>query len=113
MEPKMHSGHTNGSASDMSSTLMGEVKNAVNEGEQPYKGVVAATASELAAARSSLEATAREARTRYDEARALVAQKAKQAADVSIEYVKGNPWKTAGIVAVLGLVAGIFLNRRR
>lgn len=112
MEPKMNSGHSNGSTSDMSSTLMGELKNAVNEGEQMFKGAVTATANELASARTNLEATAHEARTRYDDARALIAQKAKLAADVSLDYVKENPWKTAGIVAVIGLVAGIFLNRR-
>lgn len=49
---------------------------------------------------------------RFEKARAVVGQTAQRAADVSASYVKENPWKTMGVVAVVGLVAGLLLNRR-
>jgi len=53
--------------------------------------------------------TARESLT---QAQGVVSDAAKQYADVTDEYVRGNPWKALGIAAATGVLVGILLSRR-
>lgn len=112
MNTKLTASHVNDHVKDMSEKLMSDLRSAVNDGDHMLKEMANATTEELASARSRIEATVGAARTRLNDARILVARKAGQAAEVSVEYVKENPWKTVGVVALLGLVAGVLLNRR-
>lgn len=110
MNTKLNSGHAN--VNEMSARLMDDLKSAVAEGDHMLKEMASATADEVSSARSRIEATVHGARTRLDDARILVAKRAQHAAEVSVDYVKENPWKTLGVVAAAGLIAGILLNRR-
>lgn len=110
MNIKLNSDHSN--VNEVSARLMNDLKNAVAEGDHLLKEMAGATADEVASARSRIEATVHGARTRLDDARTLVGKRAQRAAEVSVEYVKENPWKSLGVVAAVGLIAGILLNRR-
>ena len=46
------------------------------------------------------------------QARAAVAQGAKQYAGVTDEFVRAHPWKVLGIAGAAGLLIGILLARR-
>jgi len=110
MNTKLNTSHSN--IGDMSTKLMAELRSAVAEGDQMLKQMGSATADEIASARSRIESTVHDARTQLHDARIVVGKRAREAADVSVEYVKGNPLKTLGFVAVVALIAGILLNRR-
>lgn len=110
MNIKLNSDHSN--INETSARLINDLKSAVAEGDQMLQEMASATADEVSSARSRIEATVHGTRSRLDDARIVVARRAQQAAAVSLEYVKENPWKTLGVVAAAGLVAGILLNRR-
>lgn len=75
------------------------------------KEVANSTAEEFAAALTEIEGRLGEARSRLDDARIAVTEKAQGAADATQEYVRENPWKVLGVVAA-GLILGILLSRR-
>ncbi len=63
-------------------------------------------------ARTKLEKTLAEAKDRLVEAEEAVVDGAKRAAKVTDTYVRDNPWKSVGVAAGIGLVVGLFVNRR-
>jgi len=52
------------------------------------------------------------ARDTFTQAQGVVSDAAKQYADVTDEYVRGNPWKALGIAAATGVLVGILLALR-
>jgi ElaB/YqjD/DUF883 family membrane-anchored ribosome-binding protein len=101
-----------GSIEDRKEMLVKDLKAVVADADELLKEVANATAEELVAARSIIEAKLNEARAKVIDARIAVTKKASYAADATHEYVIENPWKVLGIAAVTGLIAAIFLNRR-
>lgn len=103
---------SSGSVKEMSEKLMNDLREAVSDGDHLLKKMANSSVEEVTSARSRIEASMSGARHRLDDARLLVSRKAHQAAEDGVEFVKENPWKTVGVVAVLGLIAGILLKRR-
>lgn len=89
-----------------------DLKGVVADADELLKEMANSTAEEFAAARSKIEATLEEAKSRVDDARILVSRKARRAANVTQEYVVDNPWKVLGVAAAAGLIAAVFLSRR-
>jgi ElaB/YqjD/DUF883 family membrane-anchored ribosome-binding protein len=52
------------------------------------------------------------ARQSLTQAQTAVTDGAKQAAELTDEYVRMNPWKSLGIAAAAGLLIGILMARR-
>lgn len=92
--------------------LVRDLKSVVTDTDELLQQVVSSTAEEFSAARLKIERQLREARSTLDAARVAVAKKACDAADVTQEYVRENPWKAIGIPAAAGLIAFLILNRR-
>ena len=46
------------------------------------------------------------------DAERVLTEKTKQAARVTDDYVRDNPWQAVGIAAMAGLVLGILISRR-
>lgn len=85
---------------------------------EDLKGVVGdaddlTTAAELAAARTTIEGKLGEAKSRLDDARIAITEKARGAADTTQEYVRENPWKVLGVATAVGIIIGFLLSNRR
>lgn len=52
------------------------------------------------------------ARASLTQAQTAVTDGARQAAEITDEYVRMNPWKSLGIAAAAGLLIGILMARR-
>lgn len=92
--------------------LTDDLRRIVGDADELLKDLAGATAGELSTARNSFEDKLNEARIRVDEARIALGRKAVHAADVSTEYMRENPWKMFGLVALAGLVGAVLLARR-
>lgn len=113
MNPTMNSGNSNHSSlSDMSNRLTDDLRNAVAEGGKTLQEKASASVDALGNTRSRIDASFDGAQTRLQEAGLAVSKKAREAAEVSVHYVKENPWKTVGAVALAGFLARMLLKRR-
>lgn len=92
--------------------LVKDLKSVVTDADGLLKEVANSTAEEFAVARTKIEGKLGEARSRLDDARIAVTEKAKSAADATHEYVRENPWKALGVAAAAGLIIGFLLSRR-
>lgn len=92
--------------------LVKDLKGVVADADDLLKVVSSSTAEEFAAARTKIEGRLGEARSRLNDARIAVTEKARGAANVTDEYVRENPWKVIGVAAAAGLVISFLLNRR-
>jgi ElaB/YqjD/DUF883 family membrane-anchored ribosome-binding protein len=92
--------------------LVNDLRGVVADADDLLKEVGNATAEELAAARTAVEARLGEARSRVMDARTALANRACDAADASQEYLIENRWKVLVIAAAAGLVTAFLLTRR-
>lgn len=103
---------THGTVAGTKEKLVRDLKGVVHDAEHLLKNAANSTAEEFAAARTQLGERLSEARSRLDEARIAVTDKARYSADVTHEYVQQNPWKVLGIAVAVGLVIGVLASRR-
>jgi ElaB/YqjD/DUF883 family membrane-anchored ribosome-binding protein len=89
-----------------------DLKVVVADADDLLNEIASSTTEEFATARSKIEATLKEARSRVDDARILIGKRANHAANATQEYVVDNPWKVLGIAAAAGLIAAVLLSRR-
>lgn len=92
--------------------LVKDLRAVVEDADCLLQEVANSTAEEFAAARTRIGAKLSEARSRLDEARIAVTDKARHTADVTHEYMMQNPWKVVGFAAVIGLIIGAIVSRR-
>lgn len=92
--------------------LVKDIKTVVGDTDALLRGIAGATADSYAATRNRIEGKLGDAKTRFEEARTQIAERAKGIAATSQAYVKENPWKVAGASAAIGLVIGYLLSRR-
>lgn len=101
-----------GTVEGMKDTLVEDLKSVGADTDDLLKDMVNSTAEEFAAARRKIEGKLVEARSRIDDARLAVTEKAKGTADATHVYVRENPWTALGVVAAAGLIIGFLLSRR-
>ena len=73
--------------------------------------VVRTSADEMAQARTRLEASLCQAKSRLLDTGTAVSEQAAHAAEATASYVRQNPWKTLGIAAATGVIVGALLKR--
>jgi len=93
--------------------LMMDLKSVVADTDDLLQEVARSTADEFVAARTSIEGRLGAAKSRLDEARGAVVDKAKCAADAAHDYVRDNPSKVLGVAVAAGLVIGFLLSSRQ
>ena len=62
---------------------------------------------------SNLKVVNNDVKTLVKDAQALLQAAATSTGETADGYVKANPWRTIGVAASVGLLAGVFLSRRR
>ena len=93
-------------------SLVSDLKGLIGDADDLLKDVANSGAEEFSAVRRKAAATLGEVKSRFDDARIAVTQKAKGAADVTNQYVKENPWKVIAVAACAGLVTAFLYTRR-
>ncbi|MEF8701328.1 MAG: hypothetical protein V5B33_18850 [Candidatus Accumulibacter sp. UW20] len=81
------------------------------EAEHLVKSTADYSAHKLELARDRLQETVAKAKHSIDHARTLVASKAEGAAAVTQGYVVENPWKALAMIGLVGIIAGMLVDR--
>jgi ElaB/YqjD/DUF883 family membrane-anchored ribosome-binding protein len=92
--------------------LSGEMHNLITDIEDLVKKATSLTGEELTAAKARLTERLDAARVTFAEAGETVANKARNTATATNEYVHEQPWKAIGIGATVGLLLGFALEGR-
>lgn len=92
--------------------LMDDLSAVVNDAEELLKATASQTGERISEIRAKTEESLRAAKVRLANAQEALLEKAKAVAKDTDAYVHENPWKTAGIAAVAGLLIGAIIARR-
>lgn len=99
---------SNTALSDASS----DFQNFVSDMEDLIKETSTSTGEELSRAKDRLSKRLAEAKESVKDVGADIAQRSRNAATVTNEYVHEQPWKVIGASAAIGLLIGFALTRR-
>lgn len=100
-----------GSIESSRQALVQDLKNVVADGGAMLSNAAQASVDEMALARSRLEASLNQTKTRLLDASQAVGVQVCHAADATGAYVRDNPWKMLGLAAAAGLLLGAALKR--
>lgn len=93
--------------------LMHDMRAVVTDAEELLRATAGQAGEKVAAARERIQANLAVAKDKLIDAEHAMAEKTKQAAKATDEYVHENPWKAVGIAAGVGLVVGLLISRGR
>ena len=92
--------------------LVADLKVVVADAEELLRATASQAGEKVAVARERIQASLATAKVKLGEAERALLEKTKEAAKVTDDYVRDNPWQAVGIAAVAGLVLGILISRR-
>jgi len=96
-----------------SEKLLTDIKTLISDTESLLKTTAELSLEGYAAARASIEEKLIEARERLKRAKVVVAEKTKQGAEATSEYVRAHPIKAVSLGLVSGLVLGFTLSNMK
>jgi ElaB/YqjD/DUF883 family membrane-anchored ribosome-binding protein len=103
-----------GSEGDVSKEkLMQDLQLVVSDAEELLRMTAAQAGEKVSAARERIQDSVSMAKANLAAAEAAMLEKTRQAARVTDEYVRDNPWRAVGISAGIGLVIGMLISRGR
>ena len=92
--------------------LVADLKVVVADAEELLRATASQAGEKVTVARERIQASLATAKVKLTEAERALLEKTKQAAKVTDDYVRENPWQAVGIAAVAGLVLGVLISRR-
>ena len=92
--------------------LVSDFTAVLGEAEEMLKRAASETGDKARDLRSQVETKLLHAKLRLQELEGEAVDRAKAAARATDDYVHEKPWQAIGIAAVIGLAAGLLLNRR-
>ena len=92
--------------------LVADLKVVVADAEELLRATASQAGEKVTVARERIQASLATAKVKLGEAERALLEKTKQAAKVTDDYVRENPWQAVGIAAVAGLVLGVLISRR-
>jgi ElaB/YqjD/DUF883 family membrane-anchored ribosome-binding protein len=92
--------------------LVADLKVVVADAEELLRATASQAGEKAAVARERIQASLATAKVKLNEAERALLEKTKEAAKVTDDYVRENPWQAVGIAAVAGMVLGILISRR-
>ena len=96
----------------MREKLVDDFVSVLSEAEELLKKAGAETGERARDLRAQVEAKLLAAKLRLQELEGEAVDRAKEAAKYTDDYVHDNPWRSIGIAAAVGFVAGLMMNRR-
>jgi ElaB/YqjD/DUF883 family membrane-anchored ribosome-binding protein len=92
--------------------MAGDFKTMIADSEELLKAAATLSGEGFAAARAKFEEKLRSAKTRLADASQPMLDKTRETAAAADEYVRGNPWTTAGIALAAGVLIGSLAAKR-
>jgi ElaB/YqjD/DUF883 family membrane-anchored ribosome-binding protein len=92
--------------------LMDDLRSVVSDAEELLRATAGQAGEKVAAARARAEESVRIAKARIADFGAAAAERTREAATATDEYVHQNPWSAVGVAAGVGLLLGILIARR-
>ncbi len=92
--------------------LMNDLKIVVADAEELLRMTADETSEGAVEMRKRVETSINEAKTDLVHLQKIAMEKAKALGSSTDEFVHANPWKSMGIAASIGVVAGVLLSRR-
>jgi len=80
--------------------------------EALLKATATETGEKIQEARDRAAESLRQAKERLQDSEEGAIKSAREAVDKATSYVKAHPWQSLGIVAAIGVIAGLLLRRR-
>src|SRR5437667_12554527 len=92
--------------------LVDEFSSVLNEAEDMLKRAANETGEKAKDLRAQVEAKLLAAKLQLQELQGMAADRAKEAARATDDFVHDHPWQVIGIAAGIGFIAGLLMNRR-
>lgn len=92
--------------------LVQDLKVVVADAEELLRATASQAGERVTVAREKIQESLQRAKVKLTEAESVVADKTKQMANMTDEYVREHPWKAVGIAAGIGLIIGLLISRR-
>jgi ElaB/YqjD/DUF883 family membrane-anchored ribosome-binding protein len=92
--------------------LVQDLKVVVADAEELLRATASQAGERVTVAREKIQQSLERARMKLGEAESAVADKTRQMANVTDEYVHEHPWKAVGVAAGIGLIIGLLISRR-
>jgi ElaB/YqjD/DUF883 family membrane-anchored ribosome-binding protein len=94
------------------SKLAADFKNLVSDAEEMLKTTATQSGEGLATARARLQDKLGQMRDKLADAQDYAVDRYKYAAGATDRYVRDNPWQAVGIAVAVGVLIGVFSQRR-
>lgn len=92
--------------------LIEDLKLVVHDAEELLRATAGQAGEKVAQARAKAEASLQVAKAQLAAVGSGAAERAREAAQRTDEYVHQNPWASIGVGAAVGLLVGLLLGRR-
>jgi ElaB/YqjD/DUF883 family membrane-anchored ribosome-binding protein len=92
--------------------LISDFKTVVADAEELLRATAGQAGERLSVARDRLSERLKTARGRLDQTDSAVRERANEAAQVTNEYVRTNPWTAVGVAAAVGVILGLLIGHR-
>ena len=100
------------SAVETKEQLVANLRRVISDAEDLLTATAGHTDTKVAELRVRAKENLRVAREKLADADAAVRARARQAANVTDDYVHDNPWSSIGAAAAVGILVGVLLGRR-
>jgi len=102
--------------SDMSEVskekLIADVRLVIADTEELLRATAGQAGDKIADLRAKTQDRLAAAKIKLAEAEAAVVDRAKQVGRAADDYVHDNPWRSVGVAAGIGFIAGLLIGRR-
>jgi ElaB/YqjD/DUF883 family membrane-anchored ribosome-binding protein len=92
--------------------LVADVKLVIADAEELLRATAGQAGEKIAEIRATATDRIAGAKIRLAELESVMVDKAKLAGRAADDYVHDNPWRSVGIAAGIGLIAGLLIGRR-
>ena len=93
--------------------LMQDLRIVVSDAEELLRATASQAGEKVSEARERIQENLAVAKEHLAAVQQRVAEKTRQAARVTDDYVHENPWRAGGIAAGAGLIVGLLISRGR
>lgn len=92
--------------------LVSDLKVVIADTEELLRATAGQAGDKIADIRARTQDRLAAAKIKLAEAEAAVVDKAKQVGRAADDYVHDNPWRSVGVAAGIGFIAGLLIGRR-
>jgi ElaB/YqjD/DUF883 family membrane-anchored ribosome-binding protein len=92
--------------------LAEDLKIVISDAEELLRVTAGQAGEKFAATRQKVQDSLERVKTELAEVEDVLVEQGRQAARAADEYVRANPWQSAGIAAGIGVIIGLLISRR-